>query len=226
MTSDSTDKRTFVIVGGGDLKPGFLRERLEAYPGAFIIAADKGLEKLSEIGAEPDHILGDFDSVDPEKLEKYKEDHSLTERFPAEKDFTDTEAAIYYALEHGSGRIILLGMTGGRLDHFLANVQNLLIALEKDVPAVIEDPQNRLFLMRDGQSVVFRREKTFGTYLSLIPLTDELDGLTLRGVKYPLDKAGVRKGHTLCVSNEITADEAEVILGRGVMAVVLSKDKE
>ena len=220
--------RCFVIVGGGDLTPAFLKERLEAYPDAFVVAADRGMEALNAVGRAPDHILGDFDSVSEAVLRAAKVKNSkepYIDEFPAEKDFTDTEAAIYYALDHGAERIVMLGMTGGRLDHFIANVHNMLLALKADVPCVMEDPLNRIELMGAGGRRRLLKKETFGTYVSILPLTASLKGLTMRGFKYPLEEADVRKGISLCVSNEITEDEAEISLREGIGAVIFSKDR-
>ena len=231
--------RRCLIVGGGDLTPAFLKERLEAYPDAFVVAADRGLEALKAAGRLPDHLLGDFDSASPETFEAFLSEKAaqdgdaarpadaaqdVIDRYPSEKDFTDTEAAVRYAISHKASEVILLGMTGGRLDHFLAAVQNMLQLLEAGIPAVMEDPLNRLFLIRGKLRLVLRKEETFGSYLSLIPVTEDLRGLTLKGMKYPLDRAQVKKGVSLCVSNEITEDEAVIDLEEGTAVVILSRD--
>ncbi|MBQ0058938.1 MAG: thiamine diphosphokinase [Lachnospiraceae bacterium] len=214
-----------IIVGGGTIDAAFLKQRIEDLPEAIILAADRGMNALESIGRMPHCLMGDYDSIAPEVLAKVKASGTEVRTFPAEKDFTDTEAAILTALDMGSDQIHLLGVTGGRLDHFLGVVQNLLIPYEKDVTAIIEDPSNRLFMVGD-RSGLWKAEKAdlFGKYLSLIPITDQVTEVSLQGVKYPVDKMTLTKGSSLCVSNEVTEDVVTLEMSSGVVLVVLSSD--
>ena len=80
---------------------------------------------------------------------------------------------------------------------------------------------------RSGYHVYYDGMKTreaFGEFLSLIPLTEEVRGLTLHGMKYPLDHAELRMGSSLGVSNEIVEEEALVELTDGVLIVFETRD--
>lgn len=227
-----------IIIGGGDIDPAFLKKVLDENKEASIIAADRGAEALYLLGRKPHYLLGDFDSASPQvknALEKAGADVTV---YPAVKDFTDSEAALIRALELGSSEILLLGMTGGRLDHFMANVHNLLIPFRKGVRAWMLDPQNCITLIgteyengqesKGGKSFAvteFSKPETFGKYVSILPLFDRTEGVTLTGFKYPLKKATVTKGTSLCVSNEITEEKAVIEIEKGVMILTLSKDR-
>ncbi|MDO4478246.1 MAG: thiamine diphosphokinase [Lachnospiraceae bacterium] len=213
-----------LIIGGGCLESAFLEEMLARFPEAVIIAADRGAETLKAVGRYPDYMLGDFDSASAETKSFFEASRCPTEVYPAEKDFTDTEAAIRKALAMGCEELWLLGMTGGRLDHFLANVHNLLLPLEAGVRAVIADPQNRISLL-DGRTVV-RKDEAFGRYISFLPLTDRVEGLTLEGFRYPLNKCSLGKGISLCVSNEMAENEAIVSFDGGILMMIQSKDRK
>ena len=73
-----------------------------------------------ELGLVPDVIVGDFDSVDPAVLAFYRKmEHIVWEVHQPEKDDTDTELALKRAMAMGAGEIVILGATGGRLDHMI-----------------------------------------------------------------------------------------------------------
>ena len=105
-------------------------------------------------------------------------EHIVWEVHQPEKDDTDTELALKRAMAMGAGEIVILGATGGRLDHMIGNIQLLYPCLQKGIRASIIDPQNRLYLI-DGETV-FRRHEVWGTYISFLPLTQEVTGITLK----------------------------------------------
>ena len=115
-----------VIISGGMLDEGFAEKVLEANPEAYIIAVDKGLEYLYNHKIEPQYIVGDFDSIDPKVIDYYRKETNIPIReYNPVKDATDTEIALRLGITLGSKEIILLGATGGRIDHLWANVQTL-----------------------------------------------------------------------------------------------------
>lgn len=245
-------KKIVAIIGGGDQDHAFIAstlDKLSSRGELVIIAADRGVEVLNAIGRAPDFLMGDFDSAGAETVAAYARDHEgRTEVFTPEKDFTDTEAAIYKALDVGAEDLWLLGMTGGRLDHFLGTLHNLLIPFCKGIPAVIADPLNEIRLIgrelaADGGAIVaggaakvvddaesadvteifLKKSETFGIYVSILPLMDKAEGVSLEGFKYPLKNATVAKGSSLCVSNEIIEEVARISIRRGVMVMVHSR---
>ena len=122
----------------------------------------------------------------------------------------------------GAGYIVLLAATGGRLDHLLGNIHLLYPCLQRGVEACILHPGNKLYLI-DGERR-FKRREVWGTYISFLPLTEEVKGITLRGFKYPLTDKDIAIGTSLCISNELAADEAVITLQDGVLIVVESRD--
>jgi len=85
----------------------------------IAIAADSGLEAAERAGIVPDLIVGDMDSLkDPAILDKYSPDRIRV--WPHDKDYTDTEIALAAFAERGVDEVVLVGGTGGRIDHFLA----------------------------------------------------------------------------------------------------------
>ena len=117
-----------VIISGGSVDYGFCVRTLNELRPEYIIAVDSGLEFLYHSQIEPTHIVGDFDSVDAAVIAHYKKQTNIPIReFHPVKDASDTEIAVRYAIELGVEKLWLLGATGTRLDHVMANIQVLKI---------------------------------------------------------------------------------------------------
>lgn len=212
-----------LIITGGPLDLSFAAAFLEKEAFEKVIAVDSGLEGVKALGLEPDMIVGDFDSVKPEILEYYRtREHIVWDVRQPEKDETDTELALMKAQAAGCSRIAVLGATGGRLDHMLGNIHLLFPCLQKGIEAYILDSRNRLYLI-DGERV-FRRGETWGKYISFVPLTEKVAGITLTGFKYPLFQKDIEIGTSLCISNELWEEEGRITFTDGVLIVVESQD--
>ena len=120
--------KRIVIVSGGKVEDDFALSVLESYENEYIIAVDKGMEFLYRHEIMPSYIVGDFDSVKKEIGDYYRNETQvpIREYVPA-KDASDTEIAIRLAMTLGCSELIILGATGGRIDHLWANVQCLMI---------------------------------------------------------------------------------------------------
>jgi thiamine pyrophosphokinase len=64
----------------------------------------------------------------------------------------------------------------------------------------------------------------FGQYISLVPLSDCIEGVDLKGFKYPLANACIHFGQTIGISNERVEREAEIYIKSGVALVIFSND--
>ena len=208
-----------LIVTGG-LAPS--RELLDQVIGQgvdLIIAADSGASVLLKEDIPFDLALGDFDSLKPELFEGIKKDREVI-TYKVNKDFTDTEAALHEAVNRGAEEVIILGGTGTRLDHLLANVGLLLQGLKMGVKVSLLDNHNEAFLI-DGPCSVAPRT---GWYLSFLPLGGNVSNFTLTGVKYPLKAHELTLGSTLTVSNEFTDEVVRIDFQEGLVLVVISRD--
>ncbi len=191
--------------------------------GQNIIAGDKGLEALYQLKIIPNHVVGDFDSVSPEILEFYKKQSQIIfHTFNAEKDNTDTDIALKLAIKIGSSKITILGALGKRMDHAIANIHILKDALEAKIPCQIIDEHNRIYLI--NKEMTLEKDKVYGKYVSLIPLTSIVEGLTLTGFKYPLSDYTLPIGTSLGISNEIITDTAHIEMKKGILIVIESRD--
>lgn len=222
-------KKVGLILTGGYIEQNLLKECMETYEILWVIAVDKGLNTAYELSLPVDVIIGDFDSVDKSILDHYEKGrYGSVPKVVAlnpEKDMTDTQVAIEYGMslqKESIEEMIILGATGTRLDHVLANIGLLMIPLSSHLKTCILDRNNRIYLKKESFSI--KREESHGKYVSLLPLTEEVTGLTLKGFKYPLYRHTLKQGNSLGVSNEIIEEEAFVTLTSGILIVIESRD--
>lgn len=215
---------TGLIVTGGTMNYGFAGRFLENRTFDKVIAVDDGLASLHKLHLKPDAIVGDFDTVDPEVLAEYKScpDEITWEIHRPEKDETDTELALDTAIKLGCTKLILLGATGGRMDHFIGNIHLLYACLKKGVEAAIADEKNWITVLDRGRT--FAAEEVKGKYISFLPLSGEVKGITLTGFKYPLHKKDIDIGTSLCISNELTGEKGTIDFDSGTLICVESHD--
>jgi thiamine pyrophosphokinase len=184
-----------------------------------VVAADGGAESLHRLGRRPDLLIGDLDSTSARLVGRLAEDGVTVERYPTDKEASDTELALHAALARGATDIVLLGALGGdRLDHALANL--LLLsdpALEK-VDVRLVHAGNRVRVVRSGESASLLGR--VGDLVTLLPIGGDATGVTTQGLRWPLDAAALHMGPSRGLSNEITSMPASVRLESGLLLVV------
>lgn len=220
--------------------PGLLR------PDDYIVSLDGGYDILRDQGVKPHLLLGDFDSI---RSDIPEESGIEILRFPPEKDYTDLELAFRILDPANTPDLLVIGGLGGRLDQTVVNIQMLVrytdsiheetsgdsvVVFECD-PAYgshrlyrqieLMDGRNRCFVIHgDGaRSAEHRIPREHDSYLSMLPLTDTCSGVTLSGVRYPLENAVMERGASLGVSNEFRAEHAVLRLRQGSLLVIITK---
>ena len=194
-----------LIIAGGDYAP------IRPEEGDYVLACDKGYAWCKREGIVPDLILGDFDSYSgalPEGVPVL--------RFPIEKDDTDTMLAVRRAFEQGFEAVRLCCCFGGRVDHLLSNVEALHYAATLGMEAEARDESTYLRILRPGSYTLPYRG---GQSLSLIALTEQVTGLTIRGAKYEVENAVLRKPTTLGQSNAFVTD-VRLSFESGMLAMI------
>lgn len=208
-----------IIVGAGDLTMGEITVGEEDY----CIAVDGGLSYCSILGVEPDMIIGDFDSVsekEKEAIEVLKE--QIPERIielPVEKDDTDMLAALKHGLELGYRDFRIYAGTGGRFDHTLANIQCLLYLKNHEATGYLVDGTGMMLVLQN-ESVQF--QKSLEGYLSLFSLGKVAKGVTIKGMKYPLNDYTLTNDFPIGISNEFIGEPATISVEDGELVCMIS----
>ena len=184
----------------------------------YIVAADGGISLAERMNCTPDLVVADIDSGSRERAEcTGAELHIL----PREKDRTDTQEAAMVAFDRGYREFLLLGCTGGRLDHMVGAFCVLEWIVRQGGSAVLADERNRLMLMRPGEWEIPPKA---GWKLSLFAYGGPVEGLTLEQVQYPLTQATLTTDNPVGVSNEFGNKPAKIRFHSGMLMVFLSKD--
>jgi thiamine pyrophosphokinase len=190
-----------------------LRSRLASLGSAYVIAADAGAATALAFGLTPHEVIGDFDSLDAATLGQLRAKDVPIHAYPRDKDATDGQLAIERALELAPDELYLLGYLGGpRLDQLLANI---MLLTQVEIPAVMLDERNECRLVRPHTDIVWQPEPS--EVISLIPLTDEVQGVVTEGLRWPLNGDTLRRGDTRGVSNEPDAERAQVSIASGLL---------
>lgn len=117
--------------------------------------------------------------------------------------------------------ITIIGAIGTRLDHTIANFHILKQAIEKNIKTKLINENNEIELI--DKPIKLKKDSKY-KYISLIPMTTEVIGVTLKGFKYPLEDYTLSIGNSLGVSNEQIEEEAEIIIEQGILIVIKSID--
>lgn len=205
----------YIVFTGGEFAQSSLSKQY-VQEADIIIAADSGANTAVKLGIIPLVVLGDMDSID-EKTRATLEGQSTQFIVSSpEKDETDTELALDYAIKHGATEISVLGGTAGnRLDHVLANV---LIATKYNIPIYFIDGLQISWVVKGPV-----KQKVFGQkgdLLSLLPITTAVEGITTKNLYYPLSNGTLLFGKPRGVSNVFIDNEATVSFEKGLLLFV------
>ena len=205
-----------LIFANGDLHDGPAVRRALALP-SLTIAADGGAEHAVGLNKFVTLLVGDLDSISPETLAHLKQGGTEVQQYPTAKDQTDLELALLAAAERDAGWIRVIGALGGRLDHMLANIYllNLPELAGRDVRFVAGAQST--WLLGPGDHEL---PGDIGDLVSLIPLTDAVEGITTQHMAYPLRDETLKFGPARGVSNVIRDQYPRVMFRTGKLIVV------
>lgn len=179
----------------------------------LVVAADSGYDAAVELGMRVDVLVGDMDSIETVDVP----DHVVVERHPADKDATDLELALELVAREAPGRVVVVGGSGGRLDHELA-ISALLCS---DRWAAIDEIDWR---SDRGWAYVVRHRRILhgdpGATVTLLAVGGDAHGVTTRGLKWNLSGEKLPTGSTRGISNVITGPVADIKIEAGVLLVI------
>jgi thiamine pyrophosphokinase len=187
----------------------------------YLIAADGGVKQILKLGLIPKTIIGDFDSISitlRKKLQQFKIEWI---KYPIKKDKTDFELAIDLALEKKYTQIIIFGILGDRIDHFVANV--LLLAKIQ-----IENQTLKIKIFEGNQEIFVLNKKIVvtgqvGDEISIIPISEKLKGVVTEGLEYQLNNETLFLGSTRGISNVLNKTLVKITAFDGIALIVYSR---
>lgn len=187
-----------------------------------VIAVDGGAEILKKMSLIPDSIIGDLDSISDETLNFFKDKNVEINKYPAEKNETDSELAIDYCKKNNIEKLILIAALGGRIDQELANINLLEYIKTKNLNAKIIDKNIEISIIEKNKKFIDKKKYR----LSLIPQTSLVKKASISGCKYNLDNKNLYRHKTRGISNLIVEKEAVVTIEKGLLIYILEKIEE
>lgn len=214
-------RRVVVVAGGSPSKwPNLLPYQNEQ---TAWLGVDRGAYYLIQAGIVPSMAVGDFDSLNQSELAEVEAQVPEIKYSIPEKDDTDTQLGLLAALSrYPEAEVIIIGATGGRLDHFLSN---LWLPLESRFQAYIPqlkicDTQNTIsYYLPGSYHVTKERDKKYVAFVCLTAIT----GLSLIDFKYHLTDYATTYPKSFA-SNEFVSETASFNFESGIIAVIQSKD--
>lgn len=216
-------KKQVLVITGGPLDPAFGIRFYRSRDWNTVIAADRGISFCRKAEILPDEILGDFDSASGEDYRWFHD--RVPERFteyPARKDDTDTELALFRALAVPDGEVSVIGALGGRVDHLLGNIQLLKKAADAGRICYLIDEKNRIRMT--AEDLTLKKKDLYAPNVSLIPFTPVVKGLTLRGFSYEVTDFDLLSGTSRGISNILEAEEGTISFREGLLLVAECAD--
>lgn len=218
---------TYIIITGGTIDDNILLGVLShTDDNKRIIAVDRGLEVCMRMGLIPNVIVGDYDSASESVVKYYREAKAAGQEIEfvdleVHKDLTDTHVALLYAFDHHCGSIYIVGGTGSRLDHTMANIGLLKLSADRNIKTKIIDRNNIIYMLSSSANIP--RIQGY-KYISFIPYGGRVADVTLKGFEYNVTNQCFDMGESLGISNRIVSDDAFIEFTEGYVIVCYSVD--
>lgn len=211
LDTDSGD-RVVVVLAGGDPPPAWVAGELPENP--YVIAADSGLSHARQLALSVHLLVGDLDSVTEADRRLHPEAQVVA--YSPDKDKTDLELALEAAVALDPARVIVVGGSGGRLDHLLGNAALLAADKFADTDITWLGAGSTTHVVRAAAQI----HGSAGDLVSLLPYGGPAIGVRTRGLRWALDEATLTPGTTWGISNRMTGPVAQVRVREGILLVV------
>lgn len=212
--------KAFVVSNGEMFDDDYYIKLFEKEKPQYIICADGGARHLKRLGITPTTIIGDLDSIKSEELNYYKDKNIEIIQYNPDKDKSDTQLAIEYAMTKPLSEIVLLGVLGNRFDHSLANLYLLESIVSKGFKGSIRNENNVIYLI--NKEIQIKGAK--GDIISLLPFTDMVEGICTSGLHYSLKNATMERKSPYGISNIFIDSTIKISIKSGLLLVILAQD--
>jgi thiamine pyrophosphokinase len=217
-----TTRQALIFANGEPADGTMVRLALAQAITPTVIAADGGV-RVAQFFDMPVHVvIGDMDSLPTDEQVRLHDEHVQFITHPPEKDFTDLELALMYAIEQGFSWIRIIGAIGNRFDQTLANVYLMALPILASCDVAIVSGEQFLRLLRVGDNHL---EGQIGDTLSLIPLGGAVERIRTHGLQYPLHDETLHFGPARGVSNVFTASHVTVSVGKGQLLAIHTRGR-
>lgn len=226
LSASLPQERLLMVLGGRAPDPEWLRGLAES-TGMDVWAVDSGVDACMASGIVPGVLIGDRDSASPEAWRWARDRGAAEKKFSSDKDFTDFQLALDLWRDDSQANRrmpLVTGCFGGRLDHLFSNLQSfsaMKSRTERRMSRCMVDDREGIFLLYSADEAEFLfREKPLA--VSLLPLSDRCLGVSIEGVRWPLQDVVLERGLPWAISNEaLDGEEVKISVrcGKGILGV-------
>jgi len=224
MTTTSPPTATAVVLLGGNTAD--VRSLGVLPANTLVVAADSGAETARHLGLDVHAVVGDMDSIAPTALAALAALGTEIVRHPVDKNESDAELALRYAIQRGARRIVLVSGGGGRLDHQLALFSVMFLDDLRGAHVEARLGGSRAYAVRDGGATTLTCNP--GDVIGLLPFGGDAHGITTRNLRWSLSNESLYVAASRGISNRAISDEVtiEVASGRLIVTVDYPDEKE
>ena len=177
-----------------------------------IICADGGANSAKELGIVPDFIIGDLDSAEIKTLEFFQTKSEII-KIKRQND-TDVEKCLKFAIRNKFDEVVLLGVTGDRLDHTICNL-GIVIKFFGKIKVYLSVESS--FLTSINQTTEFNSK--VGETISIYAFNDKTK-ISSTGLKYKLNNTALPFGVRESTSNVSTSEKIILKVKKGIVFVI------
>ncbi len=185
------------------------------------IAADGGSRHALVCGRAPDILIGDLDSLPDTVRDSLERAGTKIQAFDAEKDETDLELALAFAVREGYSSILILAGLGGRTDQTLANLSLLGDPALEKIDVRMDDGREEAFRIGKETAV----HGAAGDLISLLPMGTPAEGVATEGLKFPLRHETLVPFRTRGISNRMLGPRATITVERGILLCIHTRSE-
>jgi thiamine pyrophosphokinase len=210
-----------VLIFANGMLPDLEKARGLLQGNETVICADGGTRHALALGLKPAIVIGDLDSLSETDARRLADMNVPIKPYPHDKDETDLELALEYALAMKPAAILIVGALGSRLDHTLGNLALLADPRLQDVDCRLDDGVEEAYFCRAFSEI----RGAPGDLVSLIPWGVPVTGVRTEGLRWPLSGGVLHPEKTLGISNEMLGDYATVHVETGLLLIVHRRRK-
>jgi thiamine pyrophosphokinase len=206
--------RAIIFINGNLPEPALIPGMLK--PEDVIIAADGGTHHVLNLGLLPSIVIGDLDSLTDKEKTRLRNQNIRMLPYPADKDETDLELALDYAVEAGYQEILLVGALGRRLDQTLGNISLLTNPALLKINVRMDDGMEEVLYIKKSCQLHGRE----GDVISLVPWAGNVTGIMTEGLRWKLKNETLYSHETRGISNQFVAENASISIKSGLLLVI------
>ncbi|QBP41501.1 thiamine diphosphokinase [Paenisporosarcina antarctica] len=217
--------KTVVICAGGPIDELAPLEPYKLSDEVVFIGADKGSVYLLNEGIIPTVAVGDFDSLSSEEFLDLTNRVASVKVASVDKNETDTDLALIHSLDFDPQQVVLVGVTGGRLDHFIS-VLNSVYRFQKDNPGIqfiVRNKWNEMRLLTPG--IIKLTTNPQLPFMSFFAFHENVEEITLTGMKYNVSNETINIGSSRFTSNQLLDEHGSISFSSGICLLIRSSDQ-